>query len=129
MVPAANLVEVAALLGDTARATILAALMGRQSLTGGELAFFAGVSRSTASEHVAKLVGARLIAVREMRRFHCYRIASPVVASMLESTKAVAAIEVPPRDGPRSTSSACASRDFWPVHRGVKLGLTPGSFR
>ena len=53
MVAGANLVEVAALVGDTARATMLAALMGGQSLTGSELAFLAGVSRSTASEHLA----------------------------------------------------------------------------
>ena len=33
MVAAANLVEVAALVGDTARATMLSALMGGQSLT------------------------------------------------------------------------------------------------
>jgi hypothetical protein len=33
MPAAANLVEVAALVGDTARATMLAALMGGQSLT------------------------------------------------------------------------------------------------
>jgi len=102
MVAAANLVEVAALVGDTARATMLAALMGGQSLTGGELAFLAGVSRSTASEHLTKLVGARLIAVTKKRRFHYYRIASPLVAKMLESMKAVAAIEVPPRYQPRS---------------------------
>src|SRR5262252_9296278 len=102
MVAAANLVEVAALVGDTARATMLAALMGGQSLTGGELAFLAGVSRSTASEHLAKLVGARLAAVTKKRRFHYYRIASPLVAKMLESMKAVAAIEVPPRYHPRS---------------------------
>lgn len=81
---------------------MLAALMGGQSLTGGELAFLAGVSRSTASEHLAKLVGARLIAVTKKRRFHYYRIVSPLVAKMLESMKAVAAIEVPPRYQPRS---------------------------
>src|SRR5262249_27765596 len=45
MVAAANLVEVAALVGDTARATILAALMGGQALTGSELAYLARVSR------------------------------------------------------------------------------------
>jgi len=101
-VAAANLVEVAALVGDTARATMLAALMSGQSLTGGELAFLAGVSRSTASEHLAKLVGARLVAVTKKRRFHYYRIAAPLVANMLESMKAVAAIEVPPRYQPRS---------------------------
>jgi DNA-binding transcriptional ArsR family regulator len=102
MVAAANMVEVAALVGDTARATMLAALMGGQSLTGGELAFLARVSRSTASEHLAKLVDARLVAVTRKRRFHYYRIASPLVASMLESIKAVAAIEVPPRHQPLS---------------------------
>ena len=48
MVAAANLVEVAALVGDIARATMLAALMGSQSLTATELAYCANVSRSTA---------------------------------------------------------------------------------
>src|ERR1700693_5612307 len=63
MVAAANMVEVAALVGDTTRATMLAALMSGQSLTGGELAYVAHVSRPTASEHLAKLVDARLIAM------------------------------------------------------------------
>lgn len=98
----ANLVEVAALVGDTARATMLGALMGGQSLTGGELAFVARVSRSTASEHLTKLVEARLLAVTKKRRFSYYRIASPLVANMLEAIKTVAAIEVPPRYQPRS---------------------------
>ncbi len=102
MVAAANLVEVAALVGDTARATMLAALMGGQSLTGTELAYLARVSRPTASEHLSRLVEARLITVTKKRRFNYYRIASPLVASMLESMKTVAAIEVPPRHQPRS---------------------------
>jgi DNA-binding transcriptional ArsR family regulator len=104
MVAAANLVEVAALVGDTARATMLAALMGGQSLTGTELAYVARVSRPTASEHLARLVEARLIAVTRKRRFAYYRIASPLVARMLESIQAVAAIEVPPRHQPRSAA-------------------------
>jgi DNA-binding transcriptional ArsR family regulator len=102
MVAAANMVEVAALVGDTARATMLAALMGGQSLTGSELAYLAHVSRPTASEHLTKLVEARLVAVTKKRRFNYYRIASPLVARMLESIKAVAAIETPPRYQPRS---------------------------
>jgi DNA-binding transcriptional ArsR family regulator len=102
VVAAANMVEVAALVGDTARATILAALMGGQALTGSELAFLARISRSTTSEHLAKLVAARLIAVTKKRRYCYYRIASPLVATMLESMQAVAAIEVPPRYTPRS---------------------------
>ena len=106
MVAAANLVEVAALVGDTARATMLAALMGGQSLTGTELAFLARVSRSTASEHLTKLTNARLISVTRKRRFSYYRIASPLVAAMLESIKVVAAIEVPRRHQPRSPQEA-----------------------
>jgi DNA-binding transcriptional ArsR family regulator len=102
MVAAANLVEVAALVGDTARATMLNALMGGQSLTATELAYCANVSRSTASGHLSKLVAARLLTVTHKRRFSYYRIASPLVATMLESIKVVAAIEVPPRRQPRS---------------------------
>jgi DNA-binding transcriptional ArsR family regulator len=104
MVAAANLVEVAALVGDTARATMLNALMGGQSLTATELAYCANVSRATASGHLSKLVAARLLTVIRERRFSYYRIASPLVATMLESIKVVAAIEVPPRRQPRSAS-------------------------
>jgi DNA-binding transcriptional ArsR family regulator len=104
MVAAANLVEVAALVGDTARATMLNALMGGQSLTATELAYCANVSRSTASGHLSKLVAARLLTVIRDRRFSYYRIASPLVATMLESIKVVAAIEVPPRRQPRSAN-------------------------
>ena len=104
MVAAANLVEVAALVGDTARATMLNALMGGQSLTATELAYCANVSRSTASSHLSKLVAARLLTVTRSRRFSYYRIASPLVAAMLESIKVVAAIEVPPRHQPRSAN-------------------------
>jgi len=102
MSAAANLVEVAALVGDTARATMLAALMGGQSLTASELADLARVTRATASGHLAKLSAARLVAVTSKRRFRYYRIASPLVAQMLESIKLVAALEVPPRFQPRS---------------------------
>src|SRR5262245_34681347 len=104
MVAAANLVEVAALVGDTARATMLNALMGGQLLTATELAYCANVSRSTASGHLSKLVAARLLTVTRERRFSYYRIASPLIATMLESIKVVAAIEVPPRRHPRSAN-------------------------
>jgi DNA-binding transcriptional ArsR family regulator len=92
-----NLVEVAALVGDAARATMLSALLGGRSLTAKELAYYANVSRSTASGHLSKLVAARLLTVIRERRFSYYRIASPLIASMLESIKVVAAIELPPR--------------------------------
>ena len=96
------MVEVAALVGDTARATMLAALMSGQALTSSELASLAHISRPTASGHLGKLVTARLLAVSQKRRNRYYRIASPLVARMLESIKAVAAIETPARHRPRS---------------------------
>ena len=102
MVAAANMVEVAALVGDTARATILAALMSGQALTSSELAGLARVSRATTSEHLSKLTQARLLTVTKKRRNRYYRIASPLVAKMLESIKAVAALETPARYQPRS---------------------------
>ena len=102
MVAAANMVEVAALVGDTARATMLAALMGGQALTSSELAGLARISRPTASEHLMKMVRARLLTVTQKRRNRYYRIASPLVARMLESIKAVAALETPARYQPRS---------------------------
>jgi DNA-binding transcriptional ArsR family regulator len=104
MVAAANLVEVAALVGDTARATMLNALMGGQSLTATELAYCANISRATASSHLGKLVAARLLTVTRERRFSYYRITSPLVATMLESLKVVAAVELPPRHRPRSAN-------------------------
>ena len=102
MVVATNLVEVAALVGDSARGTMLSALMGGQSLTAKELAYYANVSPSTASGHLSKLVAARLLTVTRNRRFSYYRIAGPLVATMLESIGVVATIGVPTRHQPRS---------------------------
>src|SRR5947208_6751356 len=90
MVAAANLVEVAALVGDTARATMLNALMGGQSLTATELAYCANVSRSTASGHLSKLVAARLLTVIRDRRSTYYRIHSPLRTTILAPPNAAA---------------------------------------
>jgi DNA-binding transcriptional ArsR family regulator len=124
MVAAANMVEVAALVGDTARATMLAALMSGQALTGSELAALAHISRSTASGHLSKLVTARLLTVSQKRRNRYYRIASPLVARMLESIKAVAAIETPARYHPRSAQddALCFARTCYD-HLAGSLGV------
>jgi DNA-binding MarR family transcriptional regulator len=76
--------------------------MGGQALTASELAALAHVTRPTASGHLGKLTKARLISVTQKRRNRYYRIASPLVARMLESIKAVAALETPVRYQPRS---------------------------
>jgi len=74
----------AALLSDVARAAILCALMDGRARTAGELAFAAGVTPQTASSHLARLVGAGLIAVVAQGRHRYHRLAGPEAAQMLE---------------------------------------------
>jgi DNA-binding transcriptional ArsR family regulator len=73
----------AALLSDVARAAILCALMDGRARTAGELAFAAGVTPQTASSHLARLVGAGLIAVVAQGRHRYHRLAGPEAAQML----------------------------------------------
>lgn len=93
--------EIAALVGDPARANILNALFDGRALTATELAFAAGVSPQTASGHLAKLAQAGLLTVVKQGRHRYFRLASPLVAQMLETIMAVAASS-PPRHRPRS---------------------------
>ena len=92
-----TLAEVGALLGDPARANMLAALMDGRALTATELAYAAGVTPQTTSGHLAKLTAANLLALHKQGRNRYYRIASPLVGSMLESVMTVAAVQMPPR--------------------------------
>jgi DNA-binding transcriptional ArsR family regulator len=80
-----QMAEVAALVGDPARANILCALLGGRALTATELAFMAGVSPQTASGHLGKLHTARLLVLMKQGRHRYYRLAGPHVGHMLES--------------------------------------------
>ncbi len=101
MIEDIRLAEVAALVGDPARANILVALMSGQALTAGELVHATGVSPQTTSGHLGKLTDGRLITCVKQGRHRYYRIATPHVAEMLESVMAVAA-DAPPRYRPSS---------------------------
>ena len=94
--------EVAALVGDPARANMLERLLDGRAFTATELAFAARVGAPTASAHLAKLVDARLLSVVKQGRHRYYRLASPHVARMLESIAVVAAVHTPPRYRPRT---------------------------
>lgn len=102
MIADGNLAEVAALLGDAARANMMVALLDGRALTAGELAYAARVSPPTASAHLAKLAAARLVVALPQGRHRYYRLASPHVARMIESVMVVAALDAPPRHRPRS---------------------------
>ena len=79
-----RIAEIASLVGDPARANILAALMAGRALTATELAYAAGVSPQTTSGHLGKLSEGRLIACVKQGRHRYYRIATHRVAEMLE---------------------------------------------
>jgi len=85
-----HVAEIANLVGDLARANILLALMDHRALTAGELAHVARVSPQTTSSHLVKLTNAKLIQVTQQGRHRYYRLASPLVAQMLETVMVVA---------------------------------------
>lgn len=93
--------EIAALVGDPARANILSTLFDGRALTATELSYAAGVTPQTASGHLAKMTQAGLLTVLKQGRHRYYRLATPLVAQMLESIMAVAT-SAPPRHRPRS---------------------------
>jgi DNA-binding transcriptional ArsR family regulator len=97
-----DLAEIGALVGDPARAAIIDALMDGRAQTAGELAFHARVSPQTASEHLRRLSETNLLAVVKQGRHRYFRLASPLVAQMMESIGTVAAIEAPQRRRPLS---------------------------
>ena len=85
-----KIADVAALVGDPARANMLSALMDGRALTASELAYFAHVTPQTASTHLAKLVDGGMLALAKQGRHRYYRLASPLVGRMLEGIMAVA---------------------------------------
>ena len=95
-----SLAEIAALVGNPARANMLEALLDGRALTASELAQIGGVAPQTASEHLAKLTEGRLLSLAKQGRHSYYRLASSLIARMLESMMAVAA-DGPPRYQPR----------------------------
>lgn len=85
-----NVTNVAALIGDPTRTTILMALADGRALPAGELARMAHVSPQTASNHLAKLVEGGLIAVEAWGRHRYHRLANPDVARALEAIASIA---------------------------------------
>ena len=85
-----SIVGIAALLGERARADILTALMAGPALTATELAAEAGVTKQTASAHLAKLLDARLVAVESQGRHRYFRLADRDVAELMEKLMGVA---------------------------------------
>jgi DNA-binding transcriptional ArsR family regulator len=80
----------AALMAEPSRAAVLMELTDGRALPPSELAEVAGVSRSTMSEHLAKLQKAGFLAVERGGRNRYYRLSGPAVATAVEALAALA---------------------------------------
>jgi DNA-binding transcriptional ArsR family regulator len=115
--------EVAALIGDPARANILIALATGQAMTATELSLEAGVSPQTTSAHLAKLLAGGLVKCATQGRHRYYRLAGPEIGTVLEALM-VLAVGGPKRrrpPGPRDAAVRQARTCY--DHLAGKLGV------
>lgn len=70
-----RLTRIGALLADETRARVLTVLTDGRARTGGELARYAGVAPSTASEHLSRLLDAGLVRVDAQGRHRYFQLA------------------------------------------------------
>lgn len=105
--------EIGPLVHEPARAAMLMALMDGRALTATELARVAGITPQTASDHLAKLAAAGLLAVARQGRHRYHRLASPAIARLLASLMPIAAaapdrkLRVGPRDAALRAARTC----------------------
>ncbi len=86
----ADLAAAAALIGDPARARVLAALLDGRALPASGLAAEAGLSAPATTAHLNKLRAGGLIEVEASGRHRYYRLTGPHVAAALEALAAIA---------------------------------------
>jgi DNA-binding transcriptional ArsR family regulator len=108
---AADLAALATLLADETRAAMCLALLDGRAWTAGELAAHAGVARSTATEHLDRLVGGGLLAEERQGRHRYVRLADASVAFLLEDLSArLDPARTPPRGLRQATATAALKR-------------------
>ncbi|MEU8827878.1 winged helix-turn-helix domain-containing protein [Streptomyces sp. NPDC048636] len=105
-----RLARLAALLADETRAAMCLALLDGRAWTAGELARYAGVAASTATEHLNKLIDGGLLAQERQGRHRYVRLAGPQVAQLIEDLSAHAAPPPPPRTLRASGASGALAR-------------------
>ncbi|KFI32434.1 ArsR family transcriptional regulator [Haematobacter missouriensis] len=96
-----DIARTAALVADPARSAMLLGLMDGRALTAGELAEIAGVSKQTASSHLARLLDGDVLLVEAQGRHRYFRLAGAHVAALLEALMVFSSDAAPPiRPGP-----------------------------
>ncbi|MEV6795198.1 winged helix-turn-helix domain-containing protein [Streptomyces sp. NPDC051320] len=122
-----TLARIAGLLADETRAAFCMALLDGRAWTAGELARQAGVSPSTASEHLSRLIAGGLLAEERQGRHRYVRLADPTVAALIEDLAAYAPSAAPvPRNLRESTRMSAEARartcyDHLAGHLGVAV--------
>jgi DNA-binding transcriptional ArsR family regulator len=107
---AADLAALASLLADETRAAMCLALLDGRAWTAGELAAHAGVARSTASEHLDRLVGGGLLAEERQGRHRYVRLAGSGVAHLIEDLSAHLEPRPEPVRGLRQATASAAMK-------------------
>jgi DNA-binding transcriptional ArsR family regulator len=87
-----DIAAAAALLGDPARAAMIALLVSGDSYPATVLAASAGISAQTASVHLAKLAAGGLVASTKNGRHRLYRLGSHKVAEAIEALAAISSV-------------------------------------
>ena len=87
--------QVASLLGDKARAVMLWRLLDGRSYTAMELSTCADISAQSTSNHLTKLLDAKIIAVEKQGRHRYYRFANPEIAQVIESMASLVPLNKP----------------------------------
>lgn len=113
--------EIAAAIGEPARARILYSLLDGHARTSTELAAIAEVSPSTASVHLSRLQAARLVRVASQGRHRFYSLAGAKVANALEGLSVVAGF-TPGRFVPHTPAGLRSARTCYD-HIAGRLGV------
>ncbi len=114
--------DTAALFGDSARASMVLALLDGTAQPAGQLAMIAHIAPQTASSHLAKLVSGRLLGVEQQGRHRYYRLANANVATAIEAILAI----TPRSNRNRGTGqiSPETTRELYPAERKLSYART-----
>ena len=116
---------IGSLIGDPARANMLAALMSGKALTASELAGEAGITAQTASAHLRRLEEGGLVGQRKAGRHRYFSLADADVGDLLEAMMGLAAKRghLRTRTGPRDPAlrQARVCYDHLAGEMGVRL--------
>lgn len=88
-----NIAEVAALIAEPTRATILLGLLDGRAMPASELARMSHITPQTASFHLSKMVEAGLLVMESHGRHRYYRIANEEVSHALEAIMAISPVK------------------------------------